>query len=122
MFKDQHSFEDRIKECTRILQKYPERIPIIVEKLEQKKSKQDDIPNLEKKKFLVPESITFGQFIYIIRTRIKLNPEKAIFIFISNTIPTNTQTIREIYNQYKSDDGFLYCKYSGESTFGSFQI
>lgn len=28
-----------------------------------------------------------GQFIYVIRKRIKLDPEKAIFIFVNDTIP-----------------------------------
>lgn len=32
-------------------------------------------------------SLPPGQFIYVIRKRIKLDPEKAIFIFVNDTIP-----------------------------------
>lgn len=28
-----------------------------------------------------------GQFVYVIRKRIKLSPEKAIFIFVKNVLP-----------------------------------
>jgi len=115
-FKTKHTLEERQTEFQRIHNKYPERIPIIVEKMQT--SKNDEIPDLEKKKFLVPPSITFGQFLYIIRSRIKLAPEKAIFVFINNILPSNTQSIREIYETHKDEDGFLYCKFSGESTFG----
>ena len=117
MFQEKHTLEDRVNEFKRIHDKYPERIPVIVEKMTKKEN--DDIPELEKKKFLVPPSITFGQFIYIIRSRITLAPEKAIFVFINNMIPSNTQSVKAIYEQYKHEDGFLYCQYSGESTFGT---
>tara|TARA_B110000285_G_scaffold88310_1_gene101253 strand:- start:3324 stop:3683 length:360 start_codon:yes stop_codon:yes gene_type:complete len=115
-FKTKHTVEERRSEFQRIHEKYPERIPIIVENIEN--SANENIPVLEKKKFLVPPSITFGQFMYIIRSRINLAPEKAIFVFINNVIPCNTQNIQQIYNEYKDEDGFLYCTFSGESTFG----
>ena len=31
--------------------------------------------------------LTVGQFIYVIRKRIKLPPERALFIFANNVIP-----------------------------------
>jgi hypothetical protein len=38
-------------------------------------------------RYLVPSDLTVGQFVYVIRKRIKLSPEKAIFIFTSNVLP-----------------------------------
>jgi hypothetical protein len=35
----------------------------------------------------VPSDLTVGQFVYVIRKRIKLSPEKAIFIFTNNALP-----------------------------------
>jgi hypothetical protein len=35
----------------------------------------------------VPSDLTVGQFVYVIRKRIKLSPEKAIFIFVKNVLP-----------------------------------
>ena len=117
-FKEKHSFEKRENEFKRINEKYPERIPVIVEKLESSKP-SEDLPDLEKKKFLVPRNITFGQFLYIIRSRIQLSSEKALFVFVNNNvIPTTSDTLEIIYSKYKDEDGFLYCGFSGESTFG----
>ena len=38
-------------------------------------------------RYLVPSDLTVGQFVYVIRKRIKLSPEKAIFIFVNNVLP-----------------------------------
>ena len=67
-FRRLHSKENRIEESRKIREKYPERIPVIVEK---SKSCQE-LPDIDKHKFLVPKDLTMGQFIYVIRKRIKL--------------------------------------------------
>jgi hypothetical protein len=38
-------------------------------------------------RYLVPADLTVGQFVYVIRKRIKLSSEKAIFIFVKNVLP-----------------------------------
>ena len=116
-FKDEIPFAMRKEEASRILSKYPDRIPIIIERSEEC---SNDIPVVDKKKYLVPNDITTGQFTYIIRKRIELEPEKAIFLFAGDdyTIPPSSSLISEIYNNYKDEDGFLYFTYSGENTFG----
>jgi GABA(A) receptor-associated protein len=38
-------------------------------------------------RYLVPADLSVGQFVYVIRRRISLPPEKAIFIFVRNTLP-----------------------------------
>ena len=102
-----------MSEAQRIRTKYPERIPVICEKDE-----RSDIPNIDKKKYLVPQDLTVGQFVYVIRKRIKLSPEKAIFIFINNVLPPTAALMSSIYAEQKDEDGFLYITYSGENTFG----
>jgi GABA(A) receptor-associated protein len=86
---------------------------VIVEKAE-----KSDIPDLDKKKYLVPADLTVGQFVYVIRKRIKLSPEKAIFVFVNNVLPPTAALMSSIYDEHKDDDGFLYIAYSGENTFG----
>lgn len=103
----------RREESTRILAKYPDRIPVIVEK-----NHKGQVPDIDKCKFLVPIDLTVGQFVYVVRKRIKLAPEKAIFLFIKNTLPPTSQLMSAIYEEYKSEDGFLWVTYSGENTFG----
>jgi len=78
-----------------------------------------DIENIDKKKYLVPADLTVGQFVYVIRKRIKLAPERAIFIFVNNTLPPTAALMSQIYKEHKDEDGFLYVTYSGETTFGS---
>jgi len=67
---------------------------------------------------LVPNDITVAQFMWIIRKRIDLAAEKAIFLFVDKIVPQSSWTMGELYNQYRHKDGFLYIAYSGESTFG----
>lgn len=113
MFKQEHDFEKRRAEAARIREKYPDRIPVIVEKAE-----RSDIPNIDKKKYLVPADLTVGQFVYVIRKRIKLSAEKAIFIFVDNVLPPTGAIMSTIYDDKRDGDGFLYVTYSGENTFG----
>lgn len=112
-FRKQFSFHDRLNESTRILEKYPDRIPIICEK-----NKNDTCPQIDKKKYLVPFDLTIGQFIYVIRKRLHLQAECALFLFIGGTIPPSSTLVGSIYEQHKNKDGFLYVTYSKENTFG----
>ena len=111
-FKNKHTFEKRINEATRILEKYPDRCPIIIEK--HNKCEYE----IDKTKYLVPKDLTVGQLIFVIRKRLKLRPETAIFLFCKNMMPPTSQYINNLYEDYKDPDGFLYIKYSGENTFG----
>ncbi|KAL7443301.1 hypothetical protein ACHAXM_008895 [Skeletonema potamos] len=106
--------EKRKSEAERIRAKYPDRVPVICEKAD-----RSDIPDIDKKKYLVPADLTVGQFHYVIRKRIQLAPEKALFLFCSNTIPPNAALMSTVYEEQKDEDGFLYVQYSGESTFGN---
>jgi GABA(A) receptor-associated protein len=112
-FKKDHSLEKRRNEALRILSKYPDRIPVIIEK-----NPKNDIPDIDKHKYLVPKDLTVGQFIYIIRKRIKLNAEQGIFLFVNNELPTVSITMNEIYERYKDSDNFVYFLFSSESVYG----
>ncbi|KAH0884158.1 hypothetical protein HID58_060254, partial [Brassica napus] len=126
-FKSEHPLERRQIEASRIRDKYPDRVPmkcmlqVIVEKAE-----RSDVPNIDKKKsvvyfclrFLVPADLTVGQFVYVVRKRIKLSAEKAIFVFVKNTLPQTAAMMSAVSDENKDEDGFLYMTYSGENTFG----
>merc|ERR1712205_91503 len=112
-FKQEHPFDKRASESARIRGKYNDRVPVIVERAE-----KSDAPTLDKKKYLVPSDLTVGQFVYVIRKRVKLSAEKAIFIFVNNKLPPTASLMSTIYEENKDEDGFLYVLYSGENTFG----
>ena len=120
-FISKHSFENRLNESTRIMKKYPNRIPVIVERSDN----SNDVPDIDKKKYLVPIDLTVGQFVYVIRKRIKLTPEKAIFLHVfnadgtvSDVMPPTSELMSVIFKENVNEDGFLYMTYGGEKTFG----
>ncbi|XP_075851920.1 gamma-aminobutyric acid receptor-associated protein-like 2 isoform X1 [Microcebus murinus] len=82
MFKEDHSLEHRCVESSKIRAKYPDRVPVIVEKVS-----GSQIVDIDKRKYLVPSDITVAQFMWIIRKRIQLPSEKAIFLFVDKTVP-----------------------------------
>lgn len=109
--------DKRKSESTRILQRFKDRLPVICEKVE-----NSDIQEIDKRKYLVPGDLTVGQFVYVIRKRIKLPSEKAIFIFVNDILPPTAALMSTIYEEHKDDDGFLYVLYSGENTFGQVDL
>lgn len=113
-FKSRNSLEDRKRELNRVLTNYPDRIPLICEK----SGNSEKIPDIDKQKYLVPMDLTIGQFMFVIRKRMKLVPEIAIYVFVKGIIPPTSALVSTIYNDYKDEDGFLYVEYSGENTFG----
>lgn len=113
-YKESNSLEKRLLESSKIKLKYPTRIPIICEQ-----TSSTRLPNIDKNKFLVPGDLTMGQFLYVIRKRIKISAEEAMFVYVNNSIlPTTSALVSTVYDEFKDDDGFLYLVYSGENTFG----
>ena len=112
-FKKLSTFEKRQNESQRIVKKHPERVPVVV-----CKNYGDNLPDIDKQKFLVPKDMSIGQFMYVIRKRIKLDANQALFILINNSLQTSTKLMSEIYETCSDPDGFLYIVYSSENTFG----
>ena len=113
-FKKNNSFDNRKAEAARVINIYQDRIPVVVER----SNRNSNIPDIDKHKYLVPKDLTIGQFIYVIRRRIKLDSSKAIFLFVNNSMPPTCELICNLYERCKESDDFLYITYSGENTFG----
>ncbi|AES61582.1 putative autophagy protein Atg8 ubiquitin [Medicago truncatula] len=112
-FQNEFTFEQRLEESRDIIAKYPDRIPVIVEKYT-----KCDLPHLEKKKYLVPRDLSVGHFIHILSSRLNLPAGKALFVFVKNTLPQTASMMDSVYRSFKDEDGFLYLYYSTEKTFG----
>jgi len=112
-FKLQKTFAERKVESARIITKYPDRIPVICEKIEKSK-----MANLDKTKYLVPDTLTVGQFMFVIRKRLQLDPKQALFLIINKNIYSSSTLLKQIFDECKDPDGFLYIKYCEENTFG----
>ena len=83
--------DKRVAEAKRIRDKYKDRIPVICEK-----ANRTNVPDIDKKKYLVPADLTVGQFVYVIRKRIELPADKALFLIVNNVLPP-TGTMRVLF-------------------------
>ena len=113
-FKAKLSLEVRTREAARIKAKFQDRIPVVVEQAAGVRS----VPPIDRSRFLVPADLTLGQFMYVIRKRVKLSADQAIFIFANSHIPSSSMQMSEVAAEHGDVDGFLYLVYAGESTFG----
>lgn len=158
-YKEEHPFEKRKAEGEKIRRKYPDRVPVsnncdiwrfccvwrcfnalllcIVQVIVEKAPKAR-IGDLDKKKYLVPSDLTVGQFYFLVRKRIHLRPEDALFFFVNNVIPPTSatmgslyQVIKQLFNylnifktfvyskqEHHEEDFFLYIAYSDENVYG----
>lgn len=114
-YRSENTLEKRRTESGCIRLKYPDRIPVVCEVA---KGNERDI-TLNRHKYLVPHYLTVGQFLNVIRQRIRLGAEQGLFIFTGrNTLLSCSELISVMYNQYKNEDGFLYLTIAVENTFG----
>ncbi len=113
-FKTTFSFEQRQAETQRIRIKYPDRIPVICER----HISNESSPDIDKTKYLVPMDLTVGQFLFIIRKRLMVTSEQALYLFVNGSIPPTTESMINIYDYNKDIDGYLYMEYATEATFG----
>lgn len=113
-FKQKYTLEQRQNMSLKIKEKHPNRVPIFVER-DQKSTLKD----LKKQKFLVPNELSFGGFIGVIRKNIELKHNHALFVFVDgNSLPATNELLAMTYKNHVSEDGFLYCTYLEENTFG----
>lgn len=112
-YKTTRTYEERLEESSKMRNKYPDRIPVICQK-----TPQSTLSALYKSKYLVPKDLTSSQFLFVIRKRLQLTSDKALFIFIEGTLPSSALTFEELYTAYKNNDGFLYVSYAEENVFG----
>jgi GABA(A) receptor-associated protein len=110
----EHSLSRRQLDSSRVLNKYPNRIPVIVDRGDNKTN------SIGKHKYLVPKECTLGEFQAIIRAKIHLSSTDALFCYVGkeNVLCRMTDLMNDIYAQHADEDGFLYITYLQEATFG----
>ena len=112
-FKKKHTFEHRKEESDRILAKYPDRIPVLCEKITQ------GAPDIDRHKFLCPGDLSMSNFMYVLRKRMNMKSEYSLYLFVNNKIIQGSAILSQVYDVHRDEDGFLYIRYSTESTFGN---
>ena len=99
----------------KLLNKYPNRVPIKVNVCKQ-------IQPIEKTQFLVPKNYTVSRFMLILRNKITLNKEQGLFLLINNELPPTSELLGNIYEQSLLDSNrekrYLEAYLQLENTFG----
>lgn len=125
-FQDRFSFAKRQEQAKAIQQKYPNRIPVLVDR-----NRTQD-PKLKRNKFLVPYDIDLASFSMIVRKRLKQEDLQnrtteydALFFRvyqdgtqITTISPAMNEPMSSLYHNFKSGDGFLILLYSKENAMG----
>ncbi len=116
-YRDRTTLDQRKDLAEKVKMRYPGRLPIICEP-----HKRDDPSTaIDKNKFLCPSNLTMGQFVSVVRSRLKdVAPSEAIYLYIGEkaAIPSNTMTVEAAHEKYAEDDGLLYITFAKENTFG----
>ena len=92
----------------KLLGKYPDRVPVLVE------SKIDG----QIFKYMVPRDKTIAHMMVQLRKHIDMNPKQAVYLFVNNTLPPNSATVGQIWEQHKNEEQTLHICYTLENTFG----
>lgn len=111
-FKRNNTLEKRKEKSRSIMEKYSDRIPVICQT-------SNDLPDLDNYKFLVPDDLTTTNLNYVIRKRIQLEKDKALYFFVGKSLMPSTILCSQLYDRFKDEDGFLYVYICCESTFGN---
>jgi len=107
-FKKKHPFDARRKESSSVLSRYPDRIPVVVQPY-------GSAPKIDKSKYLVPNTLTCGQFLFILRRRLSIGSEQALFLHVDGLLLVGSFPLS---SAKRDEDGFLYVSYSVENAFG----
>lgn len=115
MYRETRTFQERLDESRSMLSRYVGRVPLVIEPSE------PSIPQIDKRKFMVPRDLSTSQLAYIVRRRLNLSPREALFFFYQNRsrLMWGSQEIGPIYDAHKADDNFLYLNYAMENAFGN---
>uniref|UniRef100_A0A8C9E4B9 GABA type A receptor-associated protein n=1 Tax=Phocoena sinus TaxID=42100 RepID=A0A8C9E4B9_PHOSS len=94
VYKEEHPFETRCSEGKKIRKKYPDWVPVRVEK-----PPKPWIGDLDKKKYLVSSDLIVGQFYFLIQKQIHLRTEDALFFFVNNVIPPTSARMGQLFGK-----------------------
>jgi GABA(A) receptor-associated protein len=104
---------ERKRACERARMRHPAHVPTILER------SGADTPVMNREKFLLSGALTGSQLQYVVRRRLALRGDEAIFLLCDRRVVPATASVFELDARHRDpDDGFLYVVYTCENAFG----
>ena len=114
-YKKTYNFETRKSHIQKILEKYPDKIPIYLSKGRFNKTMNE----YKKKKFLVNEDMKMMIFLGTIKNNYKIDSNQSLYLMVNDKeMVEMSQSLGTIYKKHKDEDGLLYISYYEENVFG----
>jgi GABA(A) receptor-associated protein len=108
-------FDVRKGDTDRMIAKYPGSIPIYVSK----GVRSNNIEDYGSKKFMVKREMTGITLLQSVRNALKIKTNEAVYLMVNDIeMILLSLSIGNLYDKYKSDDGYMYVSYYGENAFG----
>lgn len=86
------------------------KLPVICERKE-----GSMVSDLQSKKFLIPRTMTVGNFTKLLHQRIAKEVGGTLYLLIGSEVLEASETaMNDLYHSHKDDDGFLYVFYTNE--------
>lgn len=114
----QGGLRKRQNECQRLVERYPDRLPIIFHR-----SETSALPQMKKYKYLMTKELRMDQVKFIVRKALR-NHAEDLKLYVETVVDPNRwitlnslvephqfMTLKSVFEQYKSEDGFLYITY-----------
>ncbi|ORM41961.1 Autophagy-related protein 8 [Babesia sp. Xinjiang] len=114
------SFTESQLEAYNLRARFVNRIPVMC------LPRNKNTTRIEKSKFLVPSTMMYAEFKYILQKHLVSQNAKdtnyvaknaTIFLYVGDIVPVSQTAIGELYRKYGSD-GILYMTYANENTLG----
>lgn len=97
---------------------YPQSLVVIVQRNTRYRT-SENLPSRNNKRYIVPRSYKLYDLFLVIRRDFKISSTVGLFFFINNrALVSISKTLDEIYDEYKSSDGFLHITFAFESMYG----
>ena len=112
-FRERVDLAARVDIGAKARERHPDHVPAILER------GGVDAPPIARQRYLLPATLTGGQLQYVVRRRLRMQKEDALFLFCGERLVPPSATARELHARHKDpDDGLLYVRYALEHTFG----
>jgi len=117
MYKKQYPLLDRKRVSETILDRYENRVPIILEAGDRRLVQAGTV-NYQRQ--IMMRDTRIQDLIVSLKQKLgdQFRPTDSLFIYADNRILNGFTTIGKAYDQYRDEDGFLYLTYTTQETFG----